>query len=159
MKRHTVKPIATRFFKYVEQSIFGPCWEWKGPKDSHGYGTLNVGCFKKTRHKKAHRIAYQIFIGDFDESLFVCHKCDNPGCVNPAHLFLGTHIDNERDKCEKNRQQKGSKHWNSKLTEKDIINIRKLYANKISQIEISRRFQVSQGCISRIVRMEDWKHV
>lgn len=84
--------------------IKADCWEWQGAKDNKGYGVVG----HRRRKYKAHRLSYQAFISTPPDSLNVCHKCDNPSCVNPEHLFLGTQKDNAKDMVFKGRMNKKS---------------------------------------------------
>ena len=101
------------------------CWIFNGAKSSKGYGSV------RTRQPRkmvgAHILAYQKWIGQVDEGMHVLHSCDNPSCVNPEHLGLGTNADNVVDKCEKNRQAKSFKIPHTKLTRNDAESIRNLY--------------------------------
>ena len=100
-----------------------------------------------------HRWMYQKHKGQIPEGLFVCHTCDNPRCVNPDHLFLGTQKDNQRDSIKKERNAKGEKQGHSKLTEKDIMGIRKL---NLIQEEIAKIYNTTQANISRIKTRQSW---
>ena len=136
------------------------CIEWNNAKNAAGYGVIRIN------HKNylVHRFLYQLTHGKIDDNLLVCHECDNPPCANPEHLFLGTHKENTDDMLEKERESKsprntGENHGKSKLTEQDIINIRKLYRDGNTQIEISKIYSVSNMCISHIVNNKRWKHM
>ena len=101
----TRRPLEERFAANVVPGAPGECWEWRGWRDPNGYGRLGKG----PRSLLAHRIAKAIAIGVTldDLALDVCHRCDNPPCVNPDHLFLGTHTDNMRDMRRKGRHRNG----------------------------------------------------
>lgn len=92
-------PLFQRFWKFVQKTE--GCWLWIGAVNDKGYGQIQQG--RGLGAVLAHRVSYLIHFGEFDESLEVCHSCDNPPCVNPSHLFLGTHQDNMDDMVRKNR--------------------------------------------------------
>jgi hypothetical protein len=89
------------------------CRHWIGQLNQYGYGRMS---FLGKHAQRAHRVSYLLFVGEIPDGLCVCHHCDNPSCVNPDHLFLGTKDDNNKDKCRKGRQPIGNIHWNRKLT-------------------------------------------
>lgn len=129
------------------------CWLWVGPKFTHGYGVLNVGKQKTL----AHRAMYERFIGPIPQGLFVCHRCDVPACVNPAHLFLGTQADNMADMTAKGRgiknRRRGLYHHNATLTDAQVRAIRKAYAKGgVSQQQLADKYGVSQHTIHCFVR-------
>lgn len=119
------------------------CWEWTGQRWGRGYGTLSV----MGRHRSAHRFSYEIHNGPIADGMLVCHHCDNPVCVNPKHLFLGTHAENAADRNAKGRQAR------HKLTEADVIAIR---AANGTQREVAAKFGVSKALISMIRAGKSW---
>ena len=162
-------------YQPVEQRLWGRvikhqdgigCWEWTGTKTNYGYGQLSVNG-KLTR---AHRLAYKIVIGEIPEGLHVLHKCDNPSCVNPDHLFVGTHQDNMRDMNQKGRNKiktgvaaRGSSVFGAKLTEGDILQIKDMYVRNgyknSNSRELAEKFGVDKSTIIRIVKGKIWSHV
>lgn len=143
------KPLEARFWSKVEKLGSNECWEWKGTL-SHGYGYFLI----KWRHAiAAHRMAYVICKGPIPERLFVCHHCDNPKCVNPNHLFLGTHADNMHDGWNKNRFPYGDNHSKSKLSSGQVVQIRKI-GTSMTQLKIAKMFGVSRGHISEIIHFK-----
>ncbi len=142
------------------------CWPWTGsaaPKDGRGLA----------RHKgktiTAPRVSWAVNNGEMPPAdKFVCHSCDNPNCVNPAHLWLGTNSDNLRDAAAKGRiytqrhsdHIKGSKHGNAKLTESDVIALRDEYrAGGITQRALAKKYGMTQGPIREAIKGIGWKHV
>lgn len=158
----------TRFTSRIEILPSG-CWHWTGPSRPDGYGSFSVG--RKTY--AAHRYAFQLANGIDPAGFCVCHRCDNPPCVNPAHLFLGTTQDNIADKLAKGRQRaatgeahgskthpervaKGSQLPQAKVSEADIPRIRKLLRSGKSQASIGRLCGLSPSMVGKIARREAW---
>lgn len=137
-----------RFISFVKIDANG-CWLWQGCKNRNGYGKV---AFKGTSHFIASRASYEIFNGSIEEDKFICHTCDVPSCVNPDHLWVGTHIENMMDMIDKGRQS-------SKLGVVEVYKIRKLWDEGYSQAKIMELFNVSSSQISKIVARRIWKHV
>ena len=133
------------------------CWEWEAGKFQGGYGSIKIA----GRQHQAHRVAYQLYVGEIPEGMCVCHRCDNPSCVNPAHLFLGTKSDNMRDCENKGRRAhpSGEKHGRSKLTEEQVIEIRARRSEGARNIDLAKEFGVSRPTISHIVCYSEWKSI
>lgn len=144
------------FWSKVNKSECGQCWEWTGTC-SRKYGVFNI----RSRVLQAHRTAYRLSKGEIPDGLQVLHKCDNPPCCNPSHLFLGTFKDNMDDKCAKNRQMgpRGELCALAKLTAADVSQIREVWANGGTIKGIARERKMSPSAIGQIVRRETWKHI
>jgi hypothetical protein len=104
-------------------------------------------------------MAWSIFVGDLPATAFVCHRCDNPPCVNPEHLFLGTRKDNTEDAISKNRFARGERSGQSKLTTEQVITIRSLAKSGVSGHKIATQFNVHFVTVYKIIRRVTWKHV
>jgi DNA-directed RNA polymerase subunit H (RpoH/RPB5) len=150
-------PIKERFeSKFISEPNSG-CWLWTASYRTTGYGQFN---FTGYRPEIASRSAYKIYIGPIPKNMEVCHKCDTPACVNPKHLFLGSHTDNMHDSSMKKRLHFGEENGMNKLTEKQIIEIRKKYIPDIyTQDMLAKEYGVTQGQISGIVNNKRWRHV
>jgi hypothetical protein len=127
------------------------CWEWTGAKDSRGYGRLSIG----NKAYAAHRVSLMI-AGRNPGDLHACHRCDNPVCVNPDHLFLGTNADNMADCVIKGRSNRGVVNKMAKLTDDDIREIRSAVGTLRA---IGKQFGISCTQAFRIRNRQHWKHV
>lgn len=153
------EPLTDRFFGMVGQKTANGCILWGGQRDKHGYGTIFSGP-RPRKHLLAHRVSYEIFRGPIPAGLGVLHECDNPPCINPYHLFLGTQADNMADKMHKGRQCPGEQHYLHKLTEADVRAIRNRYLQgDESYAQLGKEFGVHEGTIKQIIRGKSWKHV
>lgn len=135
-----------RFWNKVDKS--GNCWLWTASKTPQGYGHFNIDGFMH----KAHRVSYRLTFGDVIGKLHVLHRCDNPSCVNPSHLFLGTNDDNIADRVRKNRSNgaAGVDNGNSKLTRVAVKQIRASLKNKESPSRLAKLYKVHRSTIHRI---------
>ncbi len=133
----------------------GGCWVWTAGKGIGGYGRMRVGL--KTRY--THRLSYEIYCGPIAKGLHVLHRCDNPSCINPEHLFLGTHAQNMADRDAKGRQARQSGETNplAKLSEADVLAIKS--AKGLRQRELAEKYGVSRGHISFIRTGKKWCHL
>lgn len=148
-------PLAIRFWSKVTKTE--GCWLWTASKRTSGHGNFKVG----RRAIPAQRVAYELCVGPIPEGLFVCHKCDNPPCVNPEHLFLGTHADNMRDKVAKGRQSapKGEKHRLAKFTDAQVLEVRALYSGGADVLELADKYHVDDMTMCNLLRRKTWRHL
>lgn len=139
------------------------CWLWTGWHDRQGYGRLRTPWSMRPPYNiGAHRMSWELHHGKIREGLYVLHRCDNPACVNPAHLFLGTARENTQDALAKGRMRantrplRGSASKTSKLTEQDVVAIR---ASSLSGRALARQYGVNPKTILGILKRHTWKHV
>ena len=149
----------SRFWDYVDKSAGrNGCWVWTGNKFKFGYGSYGRACRGNTI--VAHRISWELCRGKIPRGLFVLHQCDNPPCVNPRHLYLGTQDDNMKDRSRRNRQPKGEQQSMSKLRETDIPVIRARKSNQRGAAPaVARDYGVHPCTIKAIWEGRAWKHV
>lgn len=150
-----------RFWDKVDIKNPDQCWQWMAFCDRYGYGRFMLD----GKAVSAHRLSacWAGILVDMNSQLHVCHSCDNTSCVNPQHLFVGTHQDNMADRDNKGRHicvsQPGSQHGMSKLDEDDVRQIRMLRQQGLTQRVIANQFGVTRSMISYIVNNKNWQHV
>lgn len=129
----------------------GACWEWTGARNTYGYGVFLLPGEKPVR---AHRYAYTLAKGPITPGLVVMHSCDNPGCINPSHLSLGSRGDNNRDAKAKGRNASGERHGHARLTRRQVDAIR---SDARQNVEIARDYRVNPSHISGIKSGRVWR--
>jgi hypothetical protein len=131
----------------------GGCWHSTYNKDKDGYPNFSIN----SRRKRAARVSYEEFGGEIPNGLHVCHSCDNRSCINPAHLFLGTNLENHRDKVSKGRQVRGTRVHTALLTEGDVRQIRSRHDQ--TGAALARAFGVRKETIYAIRNGSSWSHI
>jgi len=150
-----------RFWSRVDkESSPSGCWNWIGCKSPRGYGRFGIG----KKMERANRISLALVVGSLKDDWHACHKCDNPSCVNPDHLWLGSPAENMQDMIKKGRRSnispKGECHGFSRLTENDAREIRERYIPwKFSRGTLAKIYGVSRGTIQAVLEGRTWRHV
>lgn len=159
MTREPKQTLEDAFWASVDRS--GDCWVWTGAQSTEGYGVFDVG----GRQEKAHRFSAQL-AGMQIDGMVVCHHCDNPPCVRPGHLFVGTPNDNIQDMVKKDRQAQGETHGARlhperfcSLTEEEVIAVRSAVDAGETHERVAERFGVSRANVGMIVQRKTWKHI
>ncbi len=153
-----------RFQKYLSEPTATGCILWTGGVNNNGYGGIGEGG-KSRKQLLVHRVAYRFSFGPIPDGLEVCHNCpggDNPRCVNPAHLWLGTHAENMADRVAKGTSFKGEANHLAKLSNADVLQIRSRRANekpRPTYRQMSEEYGVAESLICRIVKGQIWKHL
>ena len=149
-----------RFWRRVDQT--GACWVWTGAHFPFGYGCVHL----RSGHHVAHRVSWALAHGPIPDGLWVLHRCDNPPCVRPEHLFLGTPADNNRDRDAKGRHRpgpgphrRGAEHAQAKLTEAQVYEIRQRRAQGEALLTLAAAYGVSFSHISSIAHHRTWRHL
>ena len=161
--------IEDRFWSKIDVLGKDDCWNWLGYLDKDGYGQFSITrqtpikIYGKYTAKKAHRLGWELIYGPIPKKILVCHSCDNPPCCNPEHLFLGTQLENMQDAVKKGRLKGNTagvrNHW-AKLTEEDVLEIRRLYqSGNYSCSQLEQLFNMSSASICRIYNYKTWKHL
>lgn len=143
-----------RLLSKVEKSE--GCWNWMARKTPQGYGRISVG----NVNKLAHRVAFELMVGPIG-NLHVLHRCDNPSCVNPAHLWLGTNADNVADKVSKGREPShiGENNNRSRLTPNDVLEIRSKFRSGVSRSELAKKYGIVPAYVNQIASNKAWRHI
>lgn len=138
-----------RILRNVSVDCLG-CWNWTLSTNPKGYGRTRLGS-----ERLAHRAAWKIWNGKITGGSCVLHRCDNTGCCNPAHLFLGSRLDNNKDMMNKRRSSNGERQWNSKISDDEVRTIREVYSTGgTTQRELAFAFSISLAQVSKIVNMK-----
>ena len=153
------------FAKYINKNgtvmpaMQSECWEWTGTLQTSGYGCFGF----RGKNQGAHRVAMMLSGVELNAGECVCHRCDNPLCVRVEHLFVGSHADNHRDKMSKGRHgygtAPGEAHGAHKLTNADVMEVRRLRKSGVRLMRIAEQFGVSHVAVSMIARRVTWKHL
>lgn len=175
-----IQPLEDRFWSKVNKqgpvhSVLGtPCWEWMGARAKKTSSKLDYGLFRHIdKMRSAHRVAWELTHGPIPGGTCVLHRCDNPPCVNPDHLFLGTQVENLRDMVSKGRAvyfsdkgkgvpkgtRIGSKNPNSLLTEELVFELRHVHASGMTFSEMSEKFKISKTTLRNAVLGRTWSRL
>src|SRR3990167_298323 len=156
----TVIPCEKRFWSKVNKGTNNECWMWNGSKDREGYGSVYRWENRKRIYiTKAHRYSWALTNGSIPDGLKVLHHCDNPSCVNPSHLFIGTQSDNMKEMYNKNRaNNRGSANPNTHFSEAEIISMRGNY-KRGDAASLAKKYNVHIDTIYNIIRKVQWTHI
>lgn len=158
-KKVTFETFPDRFWPRVDKTPGhgpnGDCWIWVGKMNDHGYGIARLG----NKSTGAHRAIFMFLNGELPSNIFVCHHCDNPACVNPAHLFAGTIKDNVQDAVMKGRIKKGSANVASKLNEEQVLEIRRRYSEGERQVDLAKEFGINTTTVFNLIVRKTWTHI
>ncbi len=144
-----------RFWSKVRIVAANDCWLWLGCKDKSGYGRFRARAASEVRY--AHRVAYTIAVEPIPDGVLICHRCDNPPCCNPSHLFIGTHATNSLDCVVKGRSNHGERNPNARLTINMIERILALLADGKSPVEVASLARVTPDTIYLIRAKKIWR--
>ena len=146
------QPTTEERFNAQYSKHFNGCWIWHGTKVTRGYGQIS----SNGKIWRAHRLSWALHKGNIPAGVLVLHKCDNPSCVNPEHLFLGSVQDNVDDRIKKGRSARGSNMGSSKLTEANVHAIRERLSHAETHASIAASFDVTESAVSHIAAGHSW---
>ena len=148
--------VIQRFWSKIDKRSPAECWPWKAGTFRTGYGQFKTG--RRSNSRLATRVMMELCGYDVS-GRFVCHRCDNPLCVNPGHLFLGTTQDNTRDRQSKGRQARGERQGSSVMTMERVLELRKCRERGDTFDALAAAFGISKSQVANIVRGRHWRHV
>jgi hypothetical protein len=146
---------------YIPERPRGSCWIWRGPVDKSGYGLVRSSRPSGKRGpSRAHRVIYEELVGPIPKGKLLMHSCDNPPCVNPGHLKPGTDAENLADMARKGRSARGSKHRAAKLTESQVMDVRRKYSTgRYTLAILAAEYGLTLTPVSQMIRGVTWKHL
>lgn len=157
-----IRTLEERFAEKVHHEPMSGCWLWGGCRDSKGYGQIRRGA-NADGVAMATAVSLLLHKGIVvPYGMVVCHRCDNPPCVNPDHLFVGTHKDNNDDKVRKGRDKpppRGTDHYCARITEADVVEMRRAYKEGALLKDLSSKYGIGTAAIGHAVVGRTWKHV
>lgn len=150
-------PIEERLWGRIDKTATSGCWLYLGNRSDKGHGVVR----HRDKMRGAHRVAWELVNGPIPDGMCVCHHCDNPPCVNPAHLFLGTLADNNRDRATKGRSadMRGERSHRARLTTAQAQDIRRRRLAGETITALAREFNIHHGTVSRIAKAQTWSHL
>lgn len=148
------KPLKT-FEEQIVRNDKSGCLEWTGSVVRGGYGYI----IRKRKKIMAHRYWYELHVGPIQPGEVLCHRCDNPRCIEPKHLFIGSQAENISDKVRKSRQARGEKIATAILTAEQVVALRQEYAEGARQVDLASKYGIHQTSVSLIVRRKNWPHI
>lgn len=155
LETNSMRTLAERFWNKVRKQGDDQCWEWAGYRNHHGYGVVKIGNLLR----RSNRVVWELTYGSIPEGMCVCHRCDNPSCCNPNHLFLGTPKDNSDDKMRKGRCHRGEEVSQHKLTVELVKTIRSEVRKGASCRSVAKRYGIAPATADQAVRRVTWKWV
>jgi HNH endonuclease len=151
-------PVTERVWLWITRRGPDDCWEWAAARSPRGYGKLAVD----RKHWRAHRLVWTLTHGEIPSGMVVCHRCDNPPCCNPSHLFLGTDADNLKDARDKGRlivSRPGETNGWAKLNADQVRELRRLRASGWTLARLAAKYQIAFQTVSNIARRDVWRHI